>query len=98
MAIRYVSQPITYEMMREIVGDNISLIDFDGIVLGHKQVPVAMMCDICKSLVTYDEVLSFDNVFHHVDWMAGYGSVHDGTHFNMDICDECMNKFGRLAQ
>lgn len=98
MAIRYYKLEITYdELMHTGNYHAPDGVDLESVV-GFKRVPIAMMCDMCKSLVTYDEVFSFCGIFHNVDWRAGYGSQHDGKRFNMDICDECMNKFGRLTR
>lgn len=51
---------------------------------------VAVTCDFCGH--HWENVYELQE-FHHIDFVAGYGSVFgDGTHVTCDICQHCLNR------
>lgn len=56
----------------------------------HVDTVVAVACDVCHQ--KYEDVYELEE-FHHIDFVAGYGSVFgDGTHVTCDICQYCLNR------
>lgn len=52
-------------------------------------------CDLCGKSRTDKDVVDLSNVFATISWQAGYDSEYDMTNFQLDICDECINKHAK---
>ena len=51
-----------------------------------------IFCNVCSSDMT---VMIYGTLFKkgcHVDFNFGYGSVHDDMWFDIDVCDDCVDK------
>lgn len=55
---------------------------------------VAIRCDLCDHYKIMDEDDMALNTFGRVTKRIGYGSQYDGNVYQLDVCDECLNKFG----
>ena len=64
--------------------------------------PKTITCDCCKVTYYYDKHEDMFEVqeFHHIDFIAGYGSVFgDGVNVRGDICQHCIDsKFGEFLR
>lgn len=64
----------------------------------EKQIPVGVVCDICKKEYGYSGNECFEaQEFQHIRVHGGYGSVFgDGSVLKADICQHCFQKiFGK---
>lgn len=98
MVKRYIPKPITLNELLSMSDDATPLTILDGgdDIVGEMQVPVAIMCDLCKHVEIADDVYAFSNVFGEFSWSAGFGSPYDGNNYELDVCNECIHKFGTL--
>lgn len=65
------------------------------LVTEEKEVVNFITCDFCGKTVKADEVIDLNNVFATIKWTAGFDSSFDMTTFELDICDECLNKHSK---
>ena len=57
-----------------------------------EEVPVKVICDVCKKEYDCDKDIMEVQEFHHIFLEGGYNSVFgDGKMFEADICQNCIN-------
>lgn len=57
------------------------------IVKEQRRIDIGFKCDICDVIIENGRQRT-DNFF--IDYSAGYGTAHDGSRLQADICDNCL--------
>lgn len=55
---------------------------------------IAIKCDLCNRYEVLEDNDMALNVFGQFRKRIGYGSQYDGNEYRLDVCDDCLDKFG----
>jgi len=66
-----------------------------GQIVGKRKELIAIKCDLCDFYSVNDDGM-VNQEFVTIDGRFGWPSIYDGALYEMDICHECVVKFGRI--